>query len=517
MAKIKVREILECKFAGLSWNQMKRTLHVSKDSVSAVCSAAERLGIRNLEQIPETSDDELYELFFPDKRDAQDVFEKPDMEKIHAELNRPGVTLKLLWEEYQERCREENLIAMSYATFTRSYSSFVGKRGFANHLTHKAGDRIEVDWSGPTMHFTDQESGKRIRVYLFVSDLVCSRLAYVEPTLSMDETAWLQCHINMWEYYGGVSRILVCDNLKTGVTRHPVEGEITLTKEYELLAEHYGTAIMPCHVRAPREKNSAENTVYNAALTIIAKLRDVEFSSFFALKHAVRRQLDAFNNTPFQKREGSRRTEFEENEREFLRPLPSAPFEIGRWVYGRKVQPNCHISFERNWYSVPFCYQGCTADVKATSSDVMIHIAGRVVKRHLRFLPGVRNQYRTDENDMPKDCRFMEWNADRIQHWADSIGDNCAEIVRRILSSRKIPEQTFNSALAILRMTGSYEKERIEKASAIALAKVSLPRYHHLKSILSANQDSVDDTLEQKQPKGRLKGAEYFKKFGGER
>jgi len=403
--------------------------------------------------------------------------------------------------------------------YTKGYTAYVGNKGFANHIVHKAGDRIEVDWSGPTMHYLDLKTGKGVTVYLFVSDLVSSRLAYVEPTLDMREQTWLQCHINMWNYYGGVSRILVCDNLLTGVQTHPKFGEIVLTKDYELLMEHYGTAIMPCAVKAPRQKNSTENSVYTAALSIIATLRNVESTSFAELKKAVAEKLEALNNQPFQKRSGSRRSDFEENERVTLRPLPSVPFEIGKWMYNRKIQPNCHVVFEKNWYSCPFKYQGCVVDLKVTPTEVMVFHKGKLMKRHLRFLPNMVNQYRTDKKDMPKGSGFTEWDEERIRRWAKDIGPATEVVIDRILSSRTIVEKAFNTALAVLHLTNRYEKERIERASDIALAQVYSPRYRHLNSILSSktNQDESKRIQSKAEAtKGILKGREYFANFGGE-
>ena len=343
---------------------------------------------------------------------------------------------------------------------------------------------------------------------------MCSRYAFVEPTLDMREQTWLQCHVDMWRYYGGVSRILVCDNLKTGVSAHPREGEVVLTRDYQMIAEHYGTAVMPCDVRSPRQKNSVENTVRGVALAIIARLRDNRFTSFGALKAAVARQLEELNERPFQNRAGSRRLDFEENERPYLRPLPSAPFEIGLWFYGRKVQPNCHIAFQRNWYSVPFAYQGCTVDVKATPDEICIYHGLQLVKRHIRFARGITGRYRTDEGDMPKGKGFAEWDADRIRRWASGFGPATSTVVERILSSRMIVEQTFMPAIAVLRLGDRYGKERVEKASEAALARFGSPRYPHLRSMLAAGQEDGSGTRRQA-PRARLKGEDYFKKFGG--
>ena len=514
MAKrIDVRAILEGYFNGLSSNNIARTRHVSKHSVKDVVMLAKLKDYASMEDIAQMSDDELYRDFFPDKMSSSVFYEEVDYSYVHKELNRVGVTLKLLWKEYVAETRLKGSTPVSYVTYTRGYAEYIGVKGFANHLEHKAGDRIEVDWSGPTMHYTDLKSGKRVKVYLFVADCVSSRLAYVEPTLNMDEMNWLQCHINMWSYYGGVSRVLVCDNLLTGVQHHPKEGEIVLTREYELLMEHYGTGILPCDVRAPRQKNSTENTVYNTALSIIAPLRNVEFTSFHALKKAVREKLEEFNNKPFEKRNESRRADFEANERHALKPLPATPYEIGRWVYGRKVQVNSHVVFEKNWYSCPSRYLGESVDIKATTSEVQIFHDGKMIKRHMRFPRDVEYKYKTDKTDMPKGAGFQEWDSERILRWAGTIGPNTQIVASRILSSREVPEQAFISALAVLHMSERYGREKLEMASGVALAKVESPRYHHIKSILA--QKPAEATNEgPKQTIGVLKGKEYFEKYG---
>ena len=514
MAKrIDVRSILEGYFNGLSFNNIARTRHASKHSVQEVVMLANLKDYTSMECIADMSDDELYSDFFPDKTSSSTVLEEVDYNYVHKELNRTGVTLKLLWNEYVAETRLKGCIPASYITYTRGYAEYIGKKGFASHLEHKAGDRIEVDWSGPTMHYTDLKTGKRVTVYLFVSDCVSSRLAYVEPTLSMDEQNWLQCHINMWNYFGGVSRVLVCDNLLTGVQRHPREGEIVLTKEYELLMEHYCTGIIPCEVKSPRQKNSVENTVYNIAMAIIAPLRNTEFTSFNALRKAVREKLEEFNNKPFEKRYSSRRVDFEGNEREALKPLPATPFEIGKWAYGRKVQVNSHVVFEKNWYSCPHKYIGETVDIKATPMEIQIFHENRLVKRHMRLPSGLEYRYKTDKSDMPKGTEFQEWDSGRILRWAESIGPNTMIVVRRILGSRQVPEQAFIPALAVLHMTEKYGKEKVEMASGIALAKVESPRHHHLKSILVPKKAEMTEE-NAKTALGILKGEEYFEKYG---
>ncbi|MHC1691645.1 MAG: IS21 family transposase [Sphaerochaetaceae bacterium] len=512
--KINVKLILELRNSGLSMNEIALSNHISKHSVCTVCRRAESLGLTR-ERIVELGEQELYSLFFPDKRTVQQFYTPVDYEMIHRELVKPGVTLKLLHQEYQDECRHHNQIAVGYSKFCEDYDKYVGNNKFANHIYHKPGDRIEVDWSGPTMHYTDRLTGKNVTVYLFCSDLVHSRLAYVEPCLSMDQQNWLQCHVNMYAYYGGVSRILVSDNLKQGVTSHPREGEIIIADNYRSLVEHYGTGLIPAAVKAPRQKNSTEGTVGDIGTGIIAKLRNREFSSFQQLQEAVRQELEDHNNEEFQKREGSRRSVFESEEREFLKPLPSILFEVGRWVYGRKVQLNSHVVFEKNFYSFPYHHIGKTVDLRVTENAVEIFLDHERVKTHVRFPAGTTNRYRTDIHDMPQGSGFMEWTPERILSWGERIGVSTRKVVSQILDARTVPEQGFNSALAVLRLANSYSSERLEKAAELALRTIRCPRYHNLKAILSSNQDEsyVCEMQHKAQTaKGRLRGADYYRK-----
>ncbi len=509
---IDVRAILEEKFKGTSNNSIACKVHCSKHSVKDVWTIAQEKGIVNKESIPEKSDRELYRLFFPDRNVQDEGVGEVDYSEVHKELAKKGVTLTILHEEYEKKCKDENLIPIGYTSFTRGYSEFADKKGFASHLIHRPGDRIEVDWAGPTLQYFDIVKGVDVTVYLFVSDLVCSRLVYIEPTLNMKEDTWLQCHVNMYKYYGGVARLLVCDNLKTGVVKHPKEGDIILTEDYERLATHYCTGIVPCEVKAPRQKNSVENSVYEATKEIIGKLRNVKFLTFNEVKKVVAEKVEEINNSPFQKRTGTRRSNFEEFEKECLRPLPDIPFDIGTWYRDRVVQSNSHVNVDKNWYSFPSSYNAKTADALVTPSEVILYYNNKPVKRHIRVQGGYTYKYVTDPDDMPKHDKWREWNEGRFLNWAIEVGPATVEVIKRILSSRSIVEQTYIPATSVMSLTRSYDKERIENASREALTKVSSPRYKHLKAILSAAEvkGNTVKTTKAEKAQGCLLGKEFF-------
>ncbi len=510
--KIPVKLILELRFRdGLSFNTISSRYRISKHSVSDAIHKAKELQI-DLSFISTQSEEELYSLIFPEKWKANDGFKEPNYEYVHKELSWAGVTLKLLYNEYKEECRNTNEMPISYSTFSRGYHTYVGCKGYANHLEHKPGDAIQVDWSGPTMHYINPSTGQKVTVYLFVADMVASRLAYVEGCLNMNEQTWLNCHINMFKYYGGVTRTIIPDNLKTGVIEHPRIGEIVLTFDYEELASYYATAILPARVKAPRDKNSVENSVWLAAINIIAKLRHKEFYSFEDLQKAIREKLDELNNEPFQKRDGSRRSYFEEVEKAFLRTLPSIPFEVGTWFKGRVIQANCHVAFETNLYSCPYKYkeEGGTVDLKVSVNSVFIYKNGTLIKTHSRFPSNIKYKYRTDPADMPKESANLEWNANRFCSWALNIGPSTKIVIDKILESKPIIEQTYNSAKAVLSLTKKYDKQSIEAACSKALKLASSPRYRLIQKIIDDNSTSNSKALPVTLPKGLLRGEDYY-------
>jgi hypothetical protein len=87
------------------------------------------------------------------------------------------------------------------------------------HIPRKPAEQIEVDWAGQTASIVDRDTGEIIPAYVFVAALSYSQYAYVEAFLSQDQESWINAHVNMNRFYGGVTRILVPDNLKTGVEK----------------------------------------------------------------------------------------------------------------------------------------------------------------------------------------------------------------------------------------------------------------------------------------------------------
>lgn len=508
--KMSVKKILELDNSGMSGRDIAITLSTSRNSVATVLQLAHKLNL-TWDNIKDIDEKEVYNLFFPDKFKTQIEYYPVDYEYVHSELKKVGVNLKLLWTEYASTCKSEGNLACGYTKFCEDYHKYIITNNVTNHIERKPGIITEVDWSGPTMKIYNDDTAEIITVYLFVATLPYSQYSYVEATLSMNQESWIQCHINMFNFFGGSTIRLVCDNLKTGVIKHPKHGEIILNNTYDALGEHYQIAIMPATVRKPKEKASVEGTVGKIATAIIAKLRGVKFNNIGDLQISVLKALKSFNEAPFQKRDGSRKEIFEAVEKPLLKKLPSIPFEIAQWEYGHTVALNCHVTFKKNFYSVPFEYIKKKVDIKYTNSFVEIFYNYERIASHPRFSSYIFNKYATDKSHLPDQFNKPEWNAERMIEWASKIGPSTLLVVERIFESKNIKEQSYNSVLAVLRLSKKYTNERLENACRFALTITNSPRYRHISIILTNNQDVEDKKFENNTAsEGYLRGSSYY-------
>ncbi|MEO9248024.1 IS21 family transposase [Citricoccus nitrophenolicus] len=515
--KIKAKLVLQLRAEGLSGRAIAASQQISRNSVAEVLEAADAAGVR-WDDIAARTDVEVYSLLFPGRGEHESVFVEPDWSRVHREMARVGVTMRLLHGEYVDQCAQDGSPAMGYDRFCKFYQRHVMVTGLASRIGHKAGQTVEVDWSGPTMQLLDTATGELTRVYLFVGCLPYSRYSFVEPTLDMKQDTWLRAHVGMFEYFGGSVPRIVPDNLKTGVIKHPKEGEIVLNDAYREMAAHYSAAVLPGRIRAPKDKASVENTVWHVAMRVIADLRDQQFATLAELKVAVTDRVDAYNAEPFQKRAGSRASVFAAEEQALLRPLPAVAYEISRWVYGRRVARNGHVAFARNYYSVPYTHVGAKVDLRVTDTMLEVHHGHQRLASHLLLPENVVNEYRTHDADLPAGPKYRQWDQHRVREWAGRIGPSTVTVVDRVFESVPVAEQGLNPALAVLRLTRRFSAERVEAACSIALAGlIRSPRYAHLRPILDTGQDrpgaltnSAPAGLPAEEIGGYVRGASYY-------
>jgi transposase len=422
---------------------------------------------------------------FGAQREAS-IRKRPDYERIHRELSRSGVTLSLLWNEYCEACRLEGSLPMMYTQFCFHYRQYALVHKATLRIEHKPGERMEVDWAGTTMALQDNITGKPIPVYLFVAALSCSGCAYAEGFMSQNQESWITAHVNAFTYFGGVTRMLVSDNLKTGVIGYDWYTPV-INKVYREMAEHYATAVIPARVRKPKDKPRVEGTVGILSTWIIAALRDSKYFSLSELNETVRTKLLEFNEKPFQKKPGNRLSALEE-EKPFLHPLPSHIFEMAEWSIAT-VQFNYHIAVGKMNYSVPYEYIKRKVDVRVTKNVVEVFYDGSRIASHPR-LYGHAGQYSSLPEHMPANHQsYNQWNAERFLSWGRSIGEKTEEVVAVLLASRQIEQQSYKACIGLLKLADKYSVTRLEAACKRALSYTATPSLKGVQTILKSGSD----------------------------
>jgi transposase len=459
------------------------------------------------------TDGDLEKMLFPDSANPSPSRKIPDLEYIYKEMAKSGVTLRLLWTEYCTICRLGNDQPLMYSQFCYHYQQYAEKKRATMHIPRKPGEQIEVDWAGQTTEIINDETGEIIPAYIFVAALSYSQYAYVEAFFSQDQECWIAAHVNMYCYFGGVSKVLVPDNLKTGVEQADWYNPM-INKTYHEMAEHYDTAVVPARVRKPQDKPNAERTVGIISTWIIAALRNQKYFSLAELNQAIFEKLEAFNSKPFQKKEGSRLSVFLEQEKAFLLPLPKTAYELATWKIAT-VQINYHIAVDKMNYSVPYEYIKRQVDVRMTRQVIEVFFNNHRICSHPR-LYGYPGQYSTTEAHMPPDHQaYVQWNAGRFIAWAQKIGPNTETTVRAILSSHKVEQQSYKSCLALIKLADKYSIVRLEAACKKALFYTLMPSYKSVKTILSTGQDKVAVepeplTTDKVETHGFTRGANYY-------
>jgi len=515
------REILRLSSLGILKQDIAKSCRCSRNTAANVIKTAAEKGLE-WEAAAKLSNNELAERLFPSSQ-KKPAYRMPDWEYIHREMAKSGVTLSLLWAEYCEQCRQSGEIPYQTTQFYQHYSEHVQKTKATMRIGHKPGEIMEVDWAGQTAYIRNTDTGSPIKAYIFVAVLPYSGYTYVEAFLFQDQSnqrfaSWIQAHVNAFSYFGGVTRMLVPDNLKTGITKH-TRYEVVVNKAYQELAEHYRTAVVPARVRSPKDKATVEGNVGVISTWITAALRNEQFLSLWELNAAMRSKLAEFNAKPFQKKEGSRKSVFEE-ERLFLIPLPEHPYELAAWKIAT-VQFNYHVTVEHGNYSVPYEYIKQKVNVRLTKRLVEVFFAENRIASHPR-LYGRPGQYSTYEEHMPKEHReYAAWNGERFLNWAGKIGGHTQTVVQLFLARNQIEQQGYKACIALLKLSDTYSAARLEQACKRALSFTECPSLKSVQIILKSGQDNLPPDgpaprLPETSSPAFARGKEYYQRKEGQ-
>ncbi len=506
LAMRKIREILRLKWVhDRTHRETAGSLGISAGVVGSVMSRAQAKGLDWV--AAQALDDLALERLLYGRSAAGGQRPLPDPAWIHAELRRSGVTLELLHIEYLERHPD----GYRLTAFCDHYRRWRKKVRPSMRQIHRAGEKLFVDYSGKKPEIIDPATGEVIIVELFVAVLGASSYTYAEATLTQSSPDWIASHLRAFEFFGGVTELLVPDQLKSGVTEAN-RYEPGIQRTYADLARHYDTVCLPARPRKPRDKAKAEVAVQVVQRWILARLRNETFHSLEALNRRIKELLGRLNSRPMKGYGGvSRRDLYERYDKPTLKPLPTERFEFCEWRKAR-VNIDYHIDVGRHFYSVPHQILKETVEVRLTSAAVEIYHRSRRVASHQRSHR--KGGHTTVAEHMPKAHRkHLEWSPSRIIQWGSTIGPNTQTLVRTILDHRPHPEMGYRSCLGILRLARRYGNDRLETACGRAL-RVGARSYKHVNAILKHGLDQVVDESDQQLRlpinHDNVRGADYY-------
>jgi transposase len=486
-----IREILRLSYElKLSIRKIAEALEISKTSIGEYLAEFKRTGL-SYQDIIQMGDTEVLELFERSNKANNPMYEtlSGEFPVYEKELARVGVTLYLLWEEYKERYPD----GFSYSRFCHHYRMWESKLKAGMHIEHKAGDLTYIDFTGKKMHYVEPATGEVHDAEIFLTVLGASQLIYVEAVKSQQLQDWIWANENAWQYYGGATKGICPDNLKSAVTK-ACNYEPLLNTTYDDLARHYRTVILPTRPSKPKDKPLVENAVRIVYQRIFAPLRNQTFFSLQELNQAIRQRLEMVNNAPFQRLEISRRELFNEIEKTELQPLPSERYEIRQYQVSRvEFHHHIYLKEDKHYYSVPYQYTG--RKVKTIYTGRMVEIYHDNVRIALHKRSYKIYGYTTSKEHMPAAHQFVEgWNTERFTTWASNIGGSVETFIGLLIESKEHPQQAFKACLGVLNLGKKYKDEDMEKVCKRALAYNTIS-FRFIDNALKNNIHKMDEDI----------------------
>jgi transposase len=479
----KTREILRLKLQqGRSHREIARALAVGVGTPSDVAKRANIAGLADWDAIAAIDDDELERRLFAQQVPSLTA-PRPQIEPktIHIELRRPGVTLRLLHEEYLAAHPK----GYGYTRYVALYNTWADRQKVVMRQVHKAGEKCFVDYAGKKPSIVDPQTGERVELELFVAVMGASNLTYAEVTATQRSADWIASHVRLVEYLDGIPRAFVPDQLKSAVTTSS-RYEPAIQRTYEEWSQHYGTTILPARPASPRDKAKVEGGVLIAERWILGRLRNLTCFSIAELNEQIALLLLDLNGRVMKRYGKSRRELFDELDRPVLAPLPANRFVHGDWSYAT-VGYDYHVTVEDHAYSVPYGLVGEYVESRLSAATVEVFLNTKRVASHVRSFEVGGTTTLTAHMPVAHQKQAAESIAE-LEEWATLIGACTLALVRAILTERRHPEHGFRSCRGLKGLVKRYAPDRIEAACERALV-VGARSYTNVESILRHGLD----------------------------
>ena len=473
-------------------------LHISKNTVSRykAISEADPMSARELIALEDTVLNHRFNGGNPAYCDDRMEVLKELLPELEKELKKPHVTSRLLWEEYRRK-HPDGYGLSQFRYHISQHIKAVTPSTLLRDL-YQPGQKILIDFAGDRMSYVDTDTGEEVFVETYVAVMPFSGMTFILCVRSQGIEQFLTATVKALEFFGGVPKILVPDNLKSAVKRaDPYEPD--LTTGMNDLANHYLCVAQPARVRKPKDKALVEDAVNKAYRHIYAPLRNHVFHSLEELNDAVAELVDRYNQKRLTGCDYSRSHSNQPTEKTMLAPLPKAPFEFKRQA-SLKVAPNSFITFgpKRNSYSVPYRLIGQQVDVTFTATQVRIYHSGECVATHMRSYR--HNDYTYVEEYLPPKSReYRAYSAGYFIAKAERISTDFRTIIEALFAGGQPEQVYFRTAQGFFSLQRNSDPSLFRQACAIAVSHGNL-RYKFVQALVKSRCEGFRENADELAP-----------------
>ncbi|MDA3792964.1 MAG: IS21 family transposase [Elusimicrobia bacterium] len=359
-----------------------------------------------------------------------------------------------------EKLKEMGVTA-GYSTVKDYRAAIRGRKNIFVRMHTPPGEEAQVDFV--YVGLTPDNNGKRRKTWVFNMRLSYSRLDYYEKVYDQCVETFIRCHINAFNYFGGVPEYVKIDNLKAAILKANFY-EPVYQRQYKDFADYYDFNPLPCRVRDPNGKGKVESGIKYVKINFFAgrKFKDED-----DLDRQLRNWLD---NTCNQRVHGTTRKIprelFESTEKDELRTLPREEYSMSQ-MGTRKVYHDCHIYVGYNYYSVPFKYVGKEVEIEQGKELLKIYYQGKQIALHT-LLKG-QGRFSTVDSHYPKYKRYSETEyQEKYQVKMAELGEYAQQLFFLIIEKK--PRDWSRNVQGILSLTKTYPEKIVNLACKRALA-----------------------------------------------
>ncbi len=479
--------------AHLSLREIERVMKTPKSTIANYIARFNNSGM-TLDDIEARSEDEIYAALFPEesKRPKQRLRKRlPDLVKMDLALKEKYVTRELLWKEYVDLFPDTHY---GYTHFCNLYRAWKKRVSITMRVSHKAGEKMFMDYSGVRWHIIDKNTGEAIDVEIFVAALGASGYTFAEASLDQTKPSVITSTIHAFEYFGGLTELIVPDNMKTAVTKAD-KYEPVINDTFQDMADHYGVLVLPARPYRAKDKPKVELSVKLVQRWILARLRHLVFFTLAELNQAIAVLLDDLNHRVIRRYGKSRYQLYLDLDKPALKPLPAQRY-LYREFKQCKVNIDYHVELEGSFYSVPYQLAGERVSAIYTADSVELFHHNRRIALHVRLYQ--RGAYSTKEEHMASAHRiYGTWSPSRLISWGGSFGCYTQKLIEGILAAKPHPEMGFRSCMGILTMAKHHTDSQAIELTSKKMIELKLCKVAHFKEILKTKSymDPAGNTI----------------------